>query len=295
MHPSPPIGQFPRYPITTLVAALAIVASVQSSFGQHINPNFLGITGDCLREPWRLVTSSLFHGDPLHLIFNLFWLWIFGTLVEERFGHGATLALYVLLAAGPDAAELAFSHNCIGLSGVNYGLFGMLWVLSSRDARFRGAVDRQTVQLMVVWFFLCIVLTMMDIWRVGNIAHGVGCLLGACLGWTISARSTAARLGRGAIMVAVSLAFLASGVIVQHRYFLHRMGIDLAYRGYQALEKDDNQEAVTLYEKAVAIDQREYGWWYNLGIAYHNLGRNTEAAEAFGRARALKPKGRDSE
>jgi membrane associated rhomboid family serine protease len=285
----PPIGQFQRYPITTFIAVLAIVATLRSSFGEHINPIFLSGGGDCLYEPWRLLTTALFHGDPLHLIFNLYWLWVFGTLVEERFGHGTTLGIFVLFAAGSDAAELAVFHSSIGLSGVGYGLFGMLWTLSKLDPRFRDAVDRQTIQLMVGWFFLCIVLTAMNVWRVGNVAHGAGYVLGALLGWTISTRIVGQRLLRGAVLVAAALLCIAAGTIVQHKSFSEELGHDFAYRGYQALEKGDNQQAATLYEKAVAIDPHQFGWWNNLGIAYYRLGRIAESQDAWHRATALKP------
>ena len=81
----------------------------------------------------------------------------------------------------PNTAEQALFYGGVGLSGVVYGLFGLLWVLSRRDSRFRDAMDRQTVQLMVAWFFLCIVLTITGAWKVANVAHGAGCVAsGAC-------------------------------------------------------------------------------------------------------------------
>ena len=296
MYPPPPIGQFRRYPITTFVAVLAIVATLRSSFGAHINPVFMSDTGDCLYEPWRLVTSTLFHGDPIHLIFNLCWLWIFGTLVEERFGHGATLGIFCFFAAGSDMAELAIFGGSIGLSGVNYGLFGMLWVLSRRDIRFRGAVDRQTVQLMVGWFFLCILLTVTGAWAVANVAHGAGCALGALLGWSLTGHDFRVRLGRAAVMFGVFLLCIIGGTIARpYVNFSGRVGHDYAYRGYEALKKGDYRRAASLYETAVAVDPNMFGWWNNLGIAYRRLGRNVEAERAFERADALQPPDRNSQ
>ena len=77
--------------------------------------------------------------------------------------------------------------------------------------------------------------------------------------------------------------------------FNKELGQDFAYRGYRALEKGDNQQAVTLCEKAVAIDPQQCGWWKNLGIAYQRVGRTAEARDAFRRAAALKPERSDSE
>jgi membrane associated rhomboid family serine protease len=284
-----------RYPITACVAVLAIVAAIQSSAGQNINPVFLSDTGDCLREPWRLLTSALFHLGPIHLIFNLYWLWVFGTFIEDRFGHGATLAIFCLFAAGSMAAELAIFRGGVGLSGVGYGLFGLLWVLSRRDPRFRDAVDSQTIQLMVGWFFLCIALTVTDVWRVANVAHGVGCVLGILLGWTIAARGVATRAWRGAIVAMVFVLCIAGGTVARSYVNLtDDVGRDFAYRGYQALLHRDYQQAATLYEKAVAIDSHQHGWWNNLGIAYYHLDRAAEAQDALNRADALKPEGDES-
>ena len=170
-HP-PPLSACWSLPITTCIAGLAIVAFLRSSGGTNIGEQFMFNAVDWWREPWRLVTPALFHGDIIHLLFNLCWLWVFGTLVEAEFGHAPTLGIFLLLAAGSEAAEYAVFGEGIGLSGVNYGLFGLLWVLSRRDRRFYDAVDRQTVQLMVGWFFLCIVLTIAKVWSIANVAHG---------------------------------------------------------------------------------------------------------------------------
>ena len=165
-------------PITVGVAVLAIAATLCWRSGMDIEQFTLGCD-EWWREPWRFLTPALFHGNLLHLLFNLYWLWLFGTQIEDEFGHGLTLGIYALLAAGSTAAERALFHGGVGLSGVNYGLFGLLLVLSRTDPRFRDAIDRQTVQLLVGWFFLCIVLTVMNVWGVANVAHGAGFILGA--------------------------------------------------------------------------------------------------------------------
>jgi membrane associated rhomboid family serine protease len=114
----------------------------------------------------------------LHLAFNIYWLWILGTIVERVYGHLRTAALIALFALGSSSLEFAFSVGGIGLSGVGYGLFALLWVLSRHDERFRGAVNQKIVRLFIGWFFFCILLTAMHIFPVGNIAHGTGAVLG---------------------------------------------------------------------------------------------------------------------
>src|SRR5439155_25951067 len=103
-------------------------------------------------QPWRLASSALPHIDLIHLAFNLYWLWVFGTLVESVLGHWATAGLMLLFAVGSCAAEYALFDGGVGLSGIGYALFGMLWVLAPRDPRFAGAVDRQVIALFLGWF-----------------------------------------------------------------------------------------------------------------------------------------------
>src|SRR5512139_2291026 len=67
-------------------------------------------------EPWNLparftpmVTSMFLHGGWLHLLGNMWTLWIFGDNVEDRLGRGRYIALY--LASGISAALLHILTN----------------------------------------------------------------------------------------------------------------------------------------------------------------------------------------
>lgn len=185
MRPAPKLTELPRYPITGGISILAIVVTAAFWTGKDVSLFFA--TAMIRRgELWRLVTSILPHADVLHLAFNLYWFWVFGTLVEQVFGHAKTAGLIVLFAVGSSALEFAFLRGGIGLSGVGYGLFGLLWVLSTRDERFRDAVDQQTVVVFVFWFFLCIAGTLMKAMNVANIAHGGGAILGILAGFAIA-------------------------------------------------------------------------------------------------------------
>jgi GlpG protein len=104
-------------------------------------------------------------------VFNLYWLWILGTVVERAFGHAKTALLLAFFAIGSNSLDFAFDRSGVGLSGVGYGLFGLLWILSERDERFKGAIDKRTVDLFISWFFICIVTTLTHIFVVANVAH----------------------------------------------------------------------------------------------------------------------------
>jgi membrane associated rhomboid family serine protease len=166
-------------------------------------------------EPWRLFTSAFPHLDPIHLLFNLYWTWKFGCRIEAVFGSLATLGIFLLLDAGSSAAQDAFAGPGVGLSGVGYGLLGFLWVLSHRDPRFQGTVDRGTVQLFAGWFIFCVFMTITHFWRVGNVAHGAGALLGLLLGCAVAPRSRQERVWFIALLAASLLLIVICGTVAR--------------------------------------------------------------------------------
>lgn len=52
---------------------------------------------------------------------------------------------------------------------------------------------------------------------------------------------------------------------------------------------DKNEEALSLYQKAVAISPNDAALQTNLGVILSKLGKNTESQEAFKKAAALNP------
>jgi membrane associated rhomboid family serine protease len=52
--------------------------------------------------PLTILTSMFLHGGFLHILFNMWFLWIFGNNVEDALGHGRFLAFYLI--AGTAAA-----------------------------------------------------------------------------------------------------------------------------------------------------------------------------------------------
>ncbi|HEY2364633.1 MAG TPA: rhomboid family intramembrane serine protease [Candidatus Angelobacter sp.] len=234
-------------------------------------------------ELWRLVTSIFPHVDVLHLIFNLYWLWVFGTLVEQVYGHFKTAALILLFAVGPSALEYAFSSGGVGLSGVGYGLFGVLWILSKRDERFRDAVDQRTIQLFVIWFFFCILATATNFMRVGNIAHGAGGVLGILTGFSLTMPKRRVPITAGiGLLLGVSL--WAATIGRSKVNFSAYASYDECKRGYDAMKAGHNQEALQWFQSAAAYHYNQAPCFTSLGYVSHNLDRFTESVDAYRRA-----------
>ena len=72
------------------------------------------------------------HGSWLHIIFNMYTLYIFGQVIEPMLGRARYLALYLIAAFGGSVAVLLFSGpttSVVGASGAIYGLMGAYFVL----------------------------------------------------------------------------------------------------------------------------------------------------------------------
>ena len=79
--------------------------------------------------PWQLLTYALLHGGLLHLAFNMYGLWMFGSELERLWGPRRLLQYYVVCVLVAGAVQLVVASGApvpyptVGASG---GLFGLL-------------------------------------------------------------------------------------------------------------------------------------------------------------------------
>jgi membrane associated rhomboid family serine protease len=284
---APSWREFPNFPVVVITALLAIAITI--AWWTETDISMLLETAAIRRgQLWRLLTTVFPHLDILHLAFNVYWLWFFGTSVEKIFGHARTAGLFVVLAIGSNSLDFAFDRGGVGLSGIGYGLFGLLWILSKRDERFRTAMDSRTVQVFIAWFFLCIVLTMGHQYAVANVAHAAGALFGILIGFAISTPKHRTVLSAA---VAVLLLFgLSAATFARPWVNLSPYGgYEEANLGYEDLVAGKNQEAIRWLRDATVYKPKDPTTWYNLGLAYARVGDTSSANAAFGRAHDLEP------
>jgi membrane associated rhomboid family serine protease len=285
VRPPPKLTEFPKYPIAAGISLLAIVVTGAWWLGRDVSP--LLETAMIRRgELWRLVTSILPHDGILHLAFNVYWTWVFGTLLEQVLGPIKTAGLILLFGAVSNALEFAFLTGGIGLSGVGYGFFGLLWILASRDERFSDAMDPGTVQVFIAWFFLCIVATLTNVMPIANIAHGGGALLGILTGFAIARPDRRFPIVAG-IVVLVLLSLCAATIWRPAVNLSGRQGYEEGRWGYDALMANSNQEAVRWLRDAVKYQPRTSAYWLDLGIAYERLNDKSAAINAYRKAADL--------
>jgi GlpG protein len=221
--------------LTTALIVASVAVAVISEFGATeealqplliASPGSIGLEEIRAGEVWRLLTPVFIHFGPLHLLFNMMWLWDLGQMIEAKKGY-RFLGTFVLVigVAGNVAQYLATGPSFGGMSGVVYGLLGYIWVQIRAGANSGYVLRRRDVITCVGWFFLC--------WSglvgpIGNWAHTAGLVGGLAWGYVEAAAARSrALIGRG------------NGYRITGQY-------DLAIRDFdKAIERDPgNAEAI---------------------------------------------------
>jgi len=85
---------------------------------------------------YTLVTSMFLHGGWMHLIGNMWFMWIFGNNVEDSMGHARFVAFYLLCGLAAAVAQIvsnpASGIPMVGASGAIGGVMGAYIMLYPR-------------------------------------------------------------------------------------------------------------------------------------------------------------------
>jgi membrane associated rhomboid family serine protease len=128
-----------RTPIVTwlLIAANVGVFLLQMTRGQAID-RFAAIPANISQghHLYTILTSMFMHGGIIHILSNMWFLYIFGDNVEDTFGHAGYLAIYLVSGVCGALAQVAVAHGStipmIGASGAISGVLGAYLVLYPR-------------------------------------------------------------------------------------------------------------------------------------------------------------------
>lgn len=163
-------------------------------------------------EPYRIVTYSFLHAGLLHLGFNMFALYVLGTLLEPAIGTRRFLGIWVVSVLGGAFGALLLDPNelTVGASGGVFGLMSAAFLV----ARDRG-LDHLASQIgFFVIFNLVITFAIPGISVGGHLGGLIGGALAALAYGAVgrarpasgAALETAAVLALSALAVAGSLA-----------------------------------------------------------------------------------------
>jgi membrane associated rhomboid family serine protease len=121
------------------------------------------------------LTSMFLHGGWLHIVGNMWFLWIFGDNVEDILGHLQYLIFYLLCGVAAAAAQIALNPASwvptIGASGAIAGVMGA-YLVKFAHSRIQALifvfVFFTTVELPAAWFLVY--------WFVLQLFQGAGSL-----------------------------------------------------------------------------------------------------------------------
>jgi membrane associated rhomboid family serine protease len=124
---------------------------------------------------FTLVSSMFLHGGWMHIIGNMWSLWIFGDNVEDRMGRAGFLCFYLLSGLAAGALHITFNPGSrmptVGASGAIAGVMGA-YLLLFPYARVVTLVPIfiffQTIELPAVVF--------LGFWFLMNLMSGIGSL-----------------------------------------------------------------------------------------------------------------------
>jgi membrane associated rhomboid family serine protease len=89
---------------------------------------------------YRLITAMFIHYGLLHLLMNMWALWVLGRQLEAALGRGRFLALYLLAGIGGNVAAYLFSPGAL-TAGASTSLFGLFAAYAIVVRRLGGSLS----------------------------------------------------------------------------------------------------------------------------------------------------------
>ncbi|GKW46182.1 rhomboid family intramembrane serine protease [Planococcus sp. NCCP-2050] len=172
------------YPVVSTLIALNLIVYILTwipgigdlLYYYGVGSNFLIEAG----EWWRFITPMFLHGGLMHLLFNMFSLFLFGPELERLTGKVRFITIYLLAGLFGTAATyflqpLDYLH--VGASGAIFGIFGAFGALLYYGRRSLPQLRQIILPIIVI----SIVMTFLTP-NVNATAHIAGMITGFLIG-----------------------------------------------------------------------------------------------------------------
>ena len=114
-------GNLPEITKNLIIINAIMLLAVTVSPGLYDYVSLYYFSSEMFR-PWQIVTHMFTHAGMMHLFFNMFSLFMFGSVLEGRLGSKRFLIFYLLTGFGG-----AFLHQLVNVLQV-YHLSGQFWI-----------------------------------------------------------------------------------------------------------------------------------------------------------------------
>lgn len=159
-------------------------------------------------EWWRLITAMFLHYGVLHLLMNMYALWILGRELEASLGRVRYIGLYLLAGLGGNVASYLFDPQSIsvGASTAVFGLMAAIFVILKRLNRSVAPIAPIIVINLVFTFVIS---------NVSVAGHLGGLIVGALAAGVLAYAPKQRRTMFQAIGCGIIVAVLVGAVIVR--------------------------------------------------------------------------------
>ena len=186
-------------PLALALVAFCVAVAVYTQFGAPESPRLSQLTIAAVKrvdvghvflssgaqeiangEVWRLLTPCFIHFGLLHLLGNMMWMLDVGRQVEAARGTLALALMVVTIGVTSNYAQFMVDGPYFGgMSGVVFGLFGYVLVMSRWAPSAGMVMAANNALFMGIWFVVCFTGA---VGPIANVAHGVGLVLGLAFG-----------------------------------------------------------------------------------------------------------------
>ena len=174
--------------ISIKIMLLCIFVFLLQILFKDLTPELMLVKGEFFQRPWSPLTSIFVHANFLHLFYNMFALFLFGTILEHIIGRKKFISIY--FASGLLASSVSYFvyPASLGASGAIYGILGMLAVLRPKMIVYVAYIPMPMILAAIFW-------AIGDIFglffpsNIANAAHLTGLFFGILCGFVLKQKT----------------------------------------------------------------------------------------------------------
>ena len=163
------------------LTAVCIIMFILQLLYPFVTNSLVLVSAEALARPWTVLTHVFLHGSVEHLLYNMFALALFGTILEKIIGGRRFLILFFAAGLFSVIGDLAFYNATLGASGAIMGILGCLAMLRPRMTVWLFYIPMPMILAAAVWAIGDLV-GMFIPNGVANAAHLFGLAFGIGLG-----------------------------------------------------------------------------------------------------------------
>lgn len=151
---------------------------------QVVIPGFtdaLILNKSSIPEVWRFVTAIFLHGSLSHLLYNMFALALFGSILEGLVGTRKFLLVFFTSGIFANIISVNYYSSSLGASGAIYGIFGFLVIIRPMMTIWLYGLPMPMFIAGILWVAGAI-LGLFTPSNIGHIAHLSGIIIGLIFG-----------------------------------------------------------------------------------------------------------------